>query len=101
MAVAFSPDGRRLASGSYGGEKPGRIWADKQGRFEQVQDLKDHGIIAYSVAFSPDGRRLASASFANNTILIWADKQGMFEQVQELRGASGEVGVIAFSPDGR
>ena len=57
--VAFSPDGRALASG--GSDKTVRLWDVATG--EQVRTLEGHTRRVESVAFSPDGRTLASGSF--------------------------------------
>src|ERR1700735_1262391 len=57
-SVAFSPDGRQLASASH--DKAVRFWDAETGA--QRKTLEGHTDWVNSVAFSPDGRRLASAS---------------------------------------
>ena len=57
-SVAFSPDGSRLASGSW--DRTVRIWNVATGQAEQT--LKGHSRLVNSVVFSPDGSRLASGS---------------------------------------
>src|SRR5262249_32890325 len=73
-SVAFSPDGKRLASaGSGSGDgKPGgeaKIWDVQTGR--EFLSLKGHESVK-DLAFSPDGKRLASGG---KTVKIWDAQQ--------------------------
>jgi WD40 repeat protein len=92
-SVAFSPDGRLLASGSWPEIK---LWDVATGR--EVRTLSGHTYGVSSVAFSPDGRLLASGSL-DETIKLWDVASGSL--VRTLSGHTDNVRSVAFSPDGR
>jgi WD40 repeat protein len=95
-AVAFSPDGRLLASA--GLDYGIKLWDIKTGK--ELRTIYGHKSAVWALAFSPDGRVLASGG-ADRTIQLWDPISG-----QRLRTFSGDnhintVSSIAFSPDGR
>ena len=93
-SVAFSPDGRAVATGSRDGTA--RLWDVATGRALRV--LKEHSDTVSSVAFSPDGHIVATASW-DNTARLWEPATGRVLQV--LTGHSGLVTSVTFSSDGR
>lgn len=92
LGVAFSPDGRMLASVSDDGVL--RIWAAETGQARA--ELAGHQGRAQGVAFAPDGLTLASAG-EDGTIRLWDVASG--EQRKALVGGGSVLNVV-FSPNG-
>jgi tetratricopeptide (TPR) repeat protein len=92
-AVAFSPDGQLLATGSW--DTTIGIWRVRDGTL--LRQFYGHEKYVSSVAFSPDGQILASAS-ADQTVRLWRVSDG--ELLHTLIGHEGFVSSVAFSPDG-
>jgi len=67
-SVSYSPDGTRIASGSF--DKTVKIWDELTGELKQT--LNGHTDRVFSVSYSPDGTRIASGS-GDKTVKIWVD----------------------------
>ena len=86
--VAFSPDGKRLAT--TGNEV--KVWDAQTGK--ELLTLKGHTDPVNSVTFSPDGKRLASTG-QDKTVRVWDADTG--EEILNLKGGGFSV---AFCGDG-
>jgi WD40 repeat protein len=94
MSVAFSPDGRRVLSGSY--DNSVRLWDLDTGNL--LHRLTGHTERVRSVAYSPDGRYALSGSY-DKTMRLWDLASG--HPVHCYTGHAHWVMSVAFSPDGR
>lgn len=94
--VAFSPDGKYLATSSW--DKTARVWETETGKLVSI--LTDHQGPVPDVAFSPDGDYIVTAS-TDRQVRVWADWKTNAPQVIARRAESAELWSAAFSPDGR
>jgi WD40 repeat protein len=89
-AVALTPDGRRVVSGSW--DNTLRVWDLEKG--ETIRTLQGHSSAVTAVALTPDGCRVVSGSW-DNTLQVWDLGTG-----QTLRTFESQD-TVALSADGR
>ncbi len=93
--LAFSPDGKTLAVGDYGGYVS--LWDVETGRLIGGRRL-GAGAIVVNVAFSPNGRFLAAATAENAMQVVLWDRESLGVLGKSVR-FSDYISSLAFSPD--
>jgi WD40 repeat protein/serine/threonine protein kinase len=94
FAIAFSPDGKFLASAGIGPDI--KIWDVASGNI--IARLPEKTPRVSSIAFSPDGKWLTAANFSNE-IELW--DVGTWKLKGKLPGHASRVNSISYSPDGK
>jgi len=95
-SMSYSPDGRRIVSGSYDGTV--RVW-DAQSGIELVV-LRGHEGGVGSVAYSPDGRRIVSGGgMFDETVRVWDAEDGI--ELAVLCGHEDHVRGVSCASDGQ
>jgi eukaryotic-like serine/threonine-protein kinase len=92
--LAFSRDGRRLASGTWAGAF--KLWDGADGA-EPLRSFPQDRFPVTALSFSPDGTRLAQGGF-DRCVKVWDAATGMC--VLPALRHTGIVGCVTFSPDG-
>jgi hypothetical protein len=95
MSVAFSPDGKLLATGDVVGQI--RVWQVVDG--QQLLTFQGHTNWVSSISFNPNGQLLAVSGSSDPTVKLWELSTG--QCVQTLQGHSYWVTWVAFSCDGQ
>jgi len=97
IAVAFSPDGKSMATS--GANRFVTVREPATGEIRQV--FTGHPGLVHEVAFSPDSTLLASAG-AEGIVILWSLESGKkVSSMQALSEDEGTARAVAFSPDGR
>jgi len=91
MAVAYSPDGKTIATGS---EDTIKLWQDGSWKF--LRELKGHLLGILDLAFTADSRKLVTGSL-DKTVGVWDVATGSQEHI--LRGHTDVVEAVAISGD--
>jgi WD40 repeat protein len=94
-ALAFNPDGKRLASGS---DTTIKVWDVQNG--VELATLNGHRSSVQCLAFSPDGTRLASGAM-DATVRLWNPENGTEALTLKLQRPKDGANAVAFSPDGK
>ena len=92
-AVAFSPNGKIIASASK--DQSIKLWDSKTGKL--IKTFAGHEHFVNSLCFDPTGKILLSGS-EDNTIVAWSISRGRI--LQKFTGHSAPVTSVHFSPDG-
>ena len=93
-SVAFSPDGKRIISGS--NDATVKVWDNVSGQGALVLERADGS--GSSVCFSPDGKRIVSGG-TDKSLKVWDTESGLVILI--LTGHLGGVNSVSYSPDGK
>ncbi|EDN69617.1 G-protein beta WD-40 repeat [Beggiatoa sp. PS] len=96
-SVVFSPDGKKIAAGSF--NETITIWETDTGQL--LRTLQGNGMrTVYAVAFSPDGKKIISGDLSNN-VRVWDTSTGnSLFILKGFEGVFGSIFSVAFSPNG-
>ena len=93
-ALAFTPDGTRLLSGSM--DNTLKIWSVATGK--EIKTLAGHSGVVETIVVSANGEWALTGSW-DNTVKLWDIAGG--KEIRTFKGHTNHVGSVSFSPDGR
>ena len=93
-AVGFSPDGKRVITGSH--DRKAAVWDSATG--EHQMTLEGHSGYIHGVTFTPDGSQIVTSSY-DGTAKVWNVTSG--QQVRTLTGHASAIESHVLSPDGQ
>ncbi len=92
--LTFSPDGKRILTGS----GDGLVRLLDSAAMQEVRRMTGHKAMVFGVACAPDGKTCLSAGI-DATVRLWNVETG--KEVRRFEGHKGPVWAVAISPDGR
>jgi WD40 repeat protein len=94
-AVAVTPDGTRIVTGSSSSDNTARVWDARTGA--ELLQLKGHAGAVNSVVVMPDGTRIVTGS-GDRTARVWDAQTGA--ELLQLKGHTQAVNSVVVTPDG-
>jgi WD40 repeat protein len=95
--VAFSPDGKQIATSGEYERSPLQIFDAQSGT--KVRSMTGDPESPFAVAFRPDGKEIATAAFGRSVVTVWNVLEG--RPTRLLAGHAKPVYSVAYSADGR
>ncbi len=99
VALAFSADGKLLATGGGAPTEEGEVKFFEVGSWNQLGEIKKgHSDTVYGLSFNPDGKKIATCS-SDKIIKVWDVPSGKFDK--SFEGHTNHVLDVGWSADGK